>query len=434
MDQCHCKRCGKTVTHKENHACFIYKKFDYRYLQSRPVEAEKHHDEVKDKSTENSNDSSNEKEKNLSSKYNRCTIFSENFINEQLRNSCDSSYYDPISDVQMIQTNVNASSENIVSSYRPENHQLEAYEELIVVTGASAIDMQKQSGVSDFMHATTDIEYKMSLEKRKWQTLNKDKNSFMDSLECVIRNFLPDNKNNSGTANVILETDLLPESKKQRNGKKVVSENINEHISLEVHSHLYYKNEKRAANAKEAICNKENDNAVAGPSGFNSRKKKTDKTSSEKDTLKTNYRTHTDDRHFICVICNKQFSKKSNRDHHYRTHTGETPYVCDVCGRKFSHIGNHNRHYRTHTGGRPFVCDFCEKGFAQKAHLKKHVRTHTGEKPFVCEVCNKAFAEKGNLKAHARTHTGEKPYKCPICGKAFTTSSCCIRHQRSAHK
>ncbi|KAF8788188.1 hypothetical protein HNY73_009719 [Argiope bruennichi] len=275
MDQYPCKRCGKLVSHSENHPCFIHKKFDYRHLQSRPAESEKHHDEVKDKSTENSNDSSNEKEKYLSPKYNRCTIFSENFINEQLRNSCDSSYSYPISEVQMIevQTNVNASLENIVSSYRPENHQREAYEELIVVTGASAIDMQKQI-VSDLMHATTDVEYKMSLEKRKWQTLNNDKNSFMNSLECVIRNSLPDNKNNSGTANVILETDLLPESKKQRNGKMDVSENINEHISLEVHSHLYYKNEKRAANAKEAICNKENDNAVAGPSGFNSPKAK----------------------------------------------------------------------------------------------------------------------------------------------------------------
>ncbi|XP_055941988.1 zinc finger protein 436-like [Argiope bruennichi] len=520
MDQCHCKRCGKTVTRVEDHPCLFHKKFDYRYSQSRPAESEKHHDEIKDKTTENSNDSSrclspasgknenkksqlmnlllfqnNEKEKSLSSKKNIVKTFSENSGKEQQRTPSDSSYFNPFSNAQLIevQTNENASfttsSGNVVSGYRTENNQCEAYEKMIVVTRTSAIDMQKQIG-SDLMHATTDEEYKMSLEKRKWQTLNNDKNSFMDSLECVIRNSFSDNKNASVTANVILELDLPPESKKPRNDKRGVSENINKHIALEVNSHLYYKNGKRAANAKEAICNKEADNAVAGPSGFSSRKKKLDKTSSEKDALKTNDRRYTAYKRFFCDICKKQFSQKSSLNRHYITHTGEAPYVCDVCGKIFSqktdfiihhrfhtgdrpfvcevcnkgfaHKGNliaHLKmhtgekpfvcdvcneafaqkgtlqtHARTHTGEKPFVCDVCNEAFARKGTLKTHARTHTGEKPFLCDVCNEAFAQKGTLKTHARTHTGEKPYKCPICGMAFTTSSLCNRHRRRVHK
>ncbi|XP_055941996.1 zinc finger protein 112-like [Argiope bruennichi] len=467
MDQNPCKRCGKTVTDDENHPCFRHKKFDYRNSLQRPVESDKHHDEVKDKSMENSNDNTrclsgdagqnknkksefmnlslfqnNEIANSVSSKDNSCTTFSENFINEQLTNSCDSSYYDPISDVQMteVQTNENESvttfAENYESRYRLENDQSETFEKTIVVTGSSGVDIQKQEvlGASDLIYATTDEECKMSLEGSKWQTLKKDKNYFMDALEYVIINALSDNNNISGSANSTVNPDLPPGSNESKNGKRKLAENVNdENISLQMNYQSHNKNEKMSTDEKEPISAKKEDDAVAGPSGFCPRKKKFPETFSRKDTLETHYRTGTGDKPFMCNVCKKKFSWKSHLDQHYLTHTGERPFVCDFCEKGFTRKGDLNIHVMTHTGERPFVCDFCEKGFTRKCDLNIHVMTHTGDKPFVCDVCNKAFARKSTLKTHARTHTGERPYKCPICGVAFSSSSDCNRHRRRMH-
>ncbi|XP_055942013.1 oocyte zinc finger protein XlCOF8.4-like [Argiope bruennichi] len=226
-----------------------------------------------------------------------------------------------------------------------------------------------------------------------------------------------------------------------------------------MHSQGHNNKKKRTTDLKIPTSTKEDGNAVAGPSGFCSGKKKFPKNFCKQDTPKTNYRTHTSYKgdickkqfsqksglnlHYIthtgktlyaCDVCGKEFTKKIDRDRHHRTHTGERPFVCYVCNKGFGRKFNLKNHVRTHTGEKTFVCDVCNEAFARKGTLKTHVRTHTGEKPFICDVCNEAFARKCTLITHARTHTGEKPYKCPFCGKAFTTSSNCNFHQRSAHK
>ncbi|KAF8788214.1 Early growth response protein 2-like protein [Argiope bruennichi] len=53
------------------------------------------------------------------------------------------------------------------------------------------------------------------------------------------------------------------------------------------------------------------------------------KTFRRKDTLKTNYQTHTGNKLFMCDIREKDFSRKSHLDRHYRMHTGEKPYECE---------------------------------------------------------------------------------------------------------
>ncbi|PRD17815.1 UNVERIFIED_CONTAM: zinc finger protein 45 [Trichonephila clavipes] len=81
---------------------------------------------------------------------------------------------------------------------------------------------------------------------------------------------------------------------------------------------------------------------------------------------------------------------------------------------------NLKAHVWTHTNEKPYVCAMCNKGFSQKGNLKDHLRTHTKEKPYICEMCNKSFSRTSSLKEHLRTHTNEKPYVCETCNKSFS--------------
>ncbi|XP_055941922.1 zinc finger protein 182-like [Argiope bruennichi] len=210
--------------------------------------------------------------------------------------------------------------------------------------------------------------------------VESDKNS---DEENVIRNALSDNNNVSGTANSTVNPDLQQGTNEPKNDQTQVSEGVNdEHISPEGLSESHCKKDKMLIDVKKPTSSKEEDNAVAGPSGMCSRQKK-----------------------FPCSLCPKEFKKEAYLVKHYRMHTGETPHVCDICGKR------------------------CNK----KSQLITHYRTHTGDKPFVCDVCNRGFALKSNLKVHVRTHTGEKPYKCPACEKSFTNSSDCKRHHKKKH-
>ncbi|XP_055942008.1 zinc finger protein 182-like [Argiope bruennichi] len=207
----------------------------------------------------------------------------------------------------------------------------------------------------------------MFLENSKWQTLNNDKNNFMDSVECVIRQDLSHDNKIPGRTNLILQPDLPPGSTELDNGMILMSGNVmDEHISLGTNSKAHSEKEKMFISVEEKISKKEDDNAVAGFSGFCSRKKKFPKTFRRKDTLKTNYQIHTGNKLFECDICEKDFSRKSHLDRHYRMHTGEKPYECGICGKKCSRKDHLIVHYRTHKGDKPFMCDTCNKSFAHK--------------------------------------------------------------------
>ncbi|KAF8788179.1 hypothetical protein HNY73_009710 [Argiope bruennichi] len=185
--------------------------FSSKYSLQQPVQSDENHDKIKDKCSENSN-------------------------NEQLRTPSDSSYFNPISDVQGIevQTNENASFtaslENVESSYRPETDQHETDEKMIVAAGLNGDSVQKQnvSDLSDLILVT------MSLEDSKWKSLNNDKNIFIDSLECVVKKLQSHNSNISGTENFTVIHELPPGRKEPKNVKRQESEMINdEHSSLD---------------------------------------------------------------------------------------------------------------------------------------------------------------------------------------------------------
>ncbi|KAF8788198.1 Zinc finger protein 772 like protein [Argiope bruennichi] len=374
MGKCRCRRCGNIIIRGEDHTCFIHKKLDYRYSIQQRAESDDNLEEGNDKSTENSNDNSqnliqafgrNESKRSVlrslllfqNNESNKSTKSAGSSNYAQLRNPSNSSYFHPISDFQAIQVQTNknasftASSENAESNNIHENDFFETFNRSQAAAGSSGIDIPNQIG-SDLMHAKPDEECKISLEESKSQSLKKDKKDFMDDLEYVIRNALSENNNNvSGNANSTENPDLPPRHKEPKNCKMQVSECVNdEHISSEVHSQVQSKKTKMTTYVNEPHSTKKDGNAAAGPSGICARKKKFPKTCSRKDTLKPNYQTHTGNEPFMCNICKKKFSSKSDFDRHYRTHTGEKPYECGICGKKCSLKSNLIIHYRIHTG------------------------------------------------------------------------------------
>ncbi|KAM6962171.1 uncharacterized protein LKV04_021061 [Tautogolabrus adspersus] len=157
--------------------------------------------------------------------------------------------------------------------------------------------------------------------------------------------------------------------------------------------------------------------------------------------------------------------------------------VCPICSRVLPCTADIAKHLRSHTEERPFICITCEKGFKYKDTLKKHqiihghegireeqsktleqilaeAETHhlgdtdeldkkennpdaaagTSEQAAgvqkvnkkalkVCPVCARAFDSIKTLNRHIQCHTEERPFHCVHCKKRFKHMHGLKRHQ-----
>uniref|UniRef100_A0A3Q3B0E3 C2H2-type domain-containing protein n=1 Tax=Kryptolebias marmoratus TaxID=37003 RepID=A0A3Q3B0E3_KRYMA len=156
--------------------------------------------------------------------------------------------------------------------------------------------------------------------------------------------------------------------------------------------------------------------------------------------------------------------------------------ICPICSRILPCTADIAKHLRSHSEDRPFICVTCEKGFKYKDTLKKHqiIHGHEGireeqcktveqilaevdaqhcedadevdktgrssEEPAntldknlfalvtkkslkVCPVCSRAFDSVKTLNRHLQCHTEDRPYHCIHCKKRFKHMHGLKRHQ-----
>lgn len=151
--------------------------------------------------------------------------------------------------------------------------------------------------------------------------------------------------------------------------------------------------------------------------------------------LRFHFRTHQNERNFICHVCGDAYLLNSDLTKHiYNRHSNIRPFVCELCSKRFKNRHAMQIHQRVHSGEKPFTCSTCSETFAAMSSLKIHSRRHTGEKPYVCNYCHKGFSDHSTHRQHVRIHTGEKPYVCHLCGRRTTQAGNLKSHYRHYHK
>ena len=87
---------------------------------------------------------------------------------------------------------------------------------------------------------------------------------------------------------------------------------------------------------------------------------------------------HVDITHPNAEALSWKFSKVREKQHQNKV------IACNQCSRTFNKLSTLRIHFRTHTNERPYVCRYCDKAFPRKGDCERHQLGHSGMKKFVC--------------------------------------------------
>lgn len=83
---------------------------------------------------------------------------------------------------------------------------------------------------------------------------------------------------------------------------------------------------------------------------------------------------------FQCETCSKGFITDKEFDRHLKTHTNQKVHSCPECERTFKTNAEMKEHYvKDHTDDKPFVCDICQKAMNHRHQYRRHLRNHEKE-------------------------------------------------------
>ena len=146
--------------------------------------------------------------------------------------------------------------------------------------------------------------------------------------------------------------------------------------------------------------------------------------------------TPSDHAHF-CSICKKSYLTERLLKEHLRKHINTTK--CPHCAMTCISPSSLLRHimYR-HSNNKPFICGICQKSCKTKDSLSEHLTTHK-EPSYSCSVPRCDFVSKSEkiFKLHMKTeHSGDKKnqYCCHVCdGERFSKGLELTKHLKTVH-
>uniref|UniRef100_A0A1A8QFA7 Zinc finger protein 473 n=1 Tax=Nothobranchius rachovii TaxID=451742 RepID=A0A1A8QFA7_9TELE len=135
----------------------------------------------------------------------------------------------------------------------------------------------------------------------------------------------------------------------------------------------------------------------------------------------------------VCPVCSKSFDRFKTLNKHIQSHTEDRPYHCIHCERRFKHIDNLKRH-QLYAVCRNKTSRFMRTNRASKSGVSGgDPQRPLPKMPVWCSNCGKNFDCLSALEEHQETvcrpeTCGAK--KCPDCGKEFKTMTTLKVHQR----
>ena len=176
---------------------------------------------------------------------------------------------------------------------------------------------------------------------------------------------------------------------------------------------------------------------------------------------------------FACEKCGKPFDGKNGlMQHMMKVHEKESKRVqCDVCHKWLCDKEHLRDHSRTHTGEKPYTCMFCDKTYATATAMTHHRKTlhpeswaaekkrrhwlvnnrgkDSTEYRMQCHLCDESRTNVEELRAHwSEAHPGmtdqtgisisvkrdhDGPYFCDVCVMEFETYLGLKKHVRYKH-
>lgn len=131
---------------------------------------------------------------------------------------------------------------------------------------------------------------------------------------------------------------------------------------------------------------------------------------------------------FACPHCDRKFINRPSFVAHVNKHIGVKPFQCNVCDKRFFGANLLRTHMYSHSTENKYACSDCNKVFRYPHYLSQHRRIHRANTVYSCEHCEYTNVYLHNYKNHLRKHTGQYRFKCEVCDKGFSRKMLYMKH------